>query len=130
MSARNLLLSLILVIFASAMVLADGGFYGRIIYKNCECNSLPYDYVKIDPEESGEPYLCYVQCHSGYAHYHTRVCGPPHVFPPGWYVLGVQLSDSSNCYYGVRVRVYHGEDWQEVNLEVRGPEITPWGGDE
>jgi hypothetical protein len=127
MLARNILLGLILVIFVSAMAFADGGFYGSVTYKNCDCywNG---DKVIIKPLEGQcDPGYCWVDCWGpGY----STQGADPETYPPGLYDLTVEISEQSNCYYGVTVRVYHGEDWQEVNLVVKGPESTPWGGDE
>ena len=124
-----------MVIFASAIVLADGGFYGSVTYKNCECTTLPKDNVEIYQELSNQSYFCHVQCNAGQGSYNTRVCDPPHVYPPGWYVLHVAVSRESNCWGGhptpgIPVRVYHGLDWQEVNLVVEGPTPKPRDGDD
>ena len=132
MSARNLLLGLILVIFVSTVALADGGFYGSVTYKNCECSWPPnYDRVRIVRiDQVGGPWFYGVDCWGpGY----STEGGAPETFPPGRYQLVVALDENSECRKGLgglSVVVTHGDDWQEVNLIVRGPEGQPRDGDE
>ena len=128
MSARNLLLGLILVIFVSTVALADGGFYGYVEYKNCDCyNQPPYsDHVMIKNQDTGEIHWIRPRCGSnpGYNSVMT--------FEPGYYKIWVDPSDIySNCTASFPITVYHGNEWQQVDLRVEGNLPTPDGeGDE
>lgn len=120
MLARNLLLGLILVIFVSAMAFADGGFYGSVTYIHCDC-SWNADQVKI--QKIGEVWADY---------YYIDCYGPgyttdPDTFEPGWYRLGVVVGEGSDCAVSFPVTVYHGDEWQEVNLTVQGNLPKPDG---
>ena len=128
MLARHIFLGLILAIFISSMAFADGGFYGSITYKNCDCSWPPYyDRVRIErTDQSGGPWYYGVDCgHHGY----STQGGNPETFPPGQYTIGLVFGDSSNCTLTFFQGVTHGEDWQEVNL-VAYRQGTPAGGDE
>jgi hypothetical protein len=124
MLLRSFCLSLLLLTLISATALADGGFYGSITYDDCDCTYPPDgDKVMIRPVGGGTPYECGINCPR--ESYNTDGCWP-FTFPPGTYEMWVAAKDCYN-YWPPKV-VVHGEEWQEVNFTVHGPEGTPEGG--
>ena len=126
MFSRCFIIGLMLTVLMAVTALADGGFNGTIKRSSgCDCVFPPAgDLVKITPFGGGDVY-CEIDClRDGYT---TWACETS-TFPPGWYTLIIELGDGSDCYFGVARQVYHGSDWQRVDLVVMGPESTPDGG--
>ena len=125
MSARHVLLGLVLAIFISSIALANGGFYGSVTYNHCDC-TWNEDYVKIQLVTGGQIYSYGIDCWGpGYT-------TDPDTFEPGWYRLWVDFNEiEGDCTASFPITVYHGEEDQEVNLKVQGNLPKPDGeGDE
>ncbi len=123
MFARNLLITIFLIVFAGATAFADGGFFGSIDYRNCDCSNGPgFDQVKISSTAGGSSTFWSAACGGGGPDgYNTGT----QTFPPGWYDIAVVLGISTDCDKVQLERVYHGTDDQRVNLIVYGPTPKP-----
>lgn len=121
---KYLSLSLLLLALIAATALADGGFYGTITYKNCDCTSGGGDRVKIQKLPGGVGDECVVDCWPCCG-YNTEADCLPHTFSPGTYRLWVDLHEGTDSCATVIKIVEHGEELQEVNLVVNGPPDEP-----
>jgi hypothetical protein len=121
MSKRILILALLLIAGLTALAYAEGGFSGTITYDDCSCQQgVPYDHVIIQSTSGGPQYTYYIYC--GSTSNYSTLHSTPETFPEGHYNIWVALGNGTDCTLGYVQTVWHGDDWQVVNLRV---EKTP-----
>jgi hypothetical protein len=123
MLKRIIILALLLIAGLTTLALADGGFYGNIVYDDCDCQQgvgAYGDRVMIQSTGGGAQPYYYIRCGSNPVY--STENGTPETFPSGYYNVWVVLGEGSDCNLGFVQTVYHGDGWQEVNLRV---EKTP-----
>jgi len=119
---KYILIAIATIALFSPGVLADGIFFGDVIYKDCEPTL--GDEVNMQLNSGGTIYTY------GVAHLHH----PPYyttgedTFPPGTYKLWIAPDESSGCVIGDVQIVVHGSQNQRVDLTVRGDTGHPDSG--
>jgi hypothetical protein len=122
MNRRTLTLSLLLVACLATWAWAEGGFYGTVIFDDCDCyaSGNTGDFAIVQATTDTVQYIYYLRCggNPGY----TTDNGVRETFRAGHYNIWVGFHNGTDCTLGFVQTVYHGNDWQEVNLRV---EKTP-----
>ncbi len=125
MSNRLIFLALFFILCLSSWAYADGGFYGYVNFKYCDCET-PYQWISIYHIETQESFTCPLRCGVNPG-YNTNSNWPYNTFPPGTYQLTVVVDPAhTNCLGSPVVqRVVHGLEWQQVDLKCWGPLPEP-----
>lgn len=119
---KCILSAIAMIVFFSSPVLADGGFYGEVTYRDCDVTL--GDRVWITPLAGGDPSYYYIE------HLHeppTYTTGQD-TFPPGTYKLTVGFGPGSECVLSEIEKVVHGSSTQRVDLNAFGDTGQPDGG--
>ena len=125
MTKRLIPFILILLFGLTTAAMADGGFYGYVTFKYCDCNA-QYVWVSIYHIETQQSFTCIIRC-GGRPGYSTNSNWPNNTYPPGHYQITVAADpNNTDCVGSPTIQtITHGSDWQEVDLDCWGPVPEP-----